>query len=486
MKKVISLIAALTLLVSMLAFNASAASDIEFSITKVEGKPGDTVTVDVMVDKNIGTWAMLFDVKYNSKYLSLLSVTNGSVFKDSEHETGDGKIVDNGSYRYYAMKNELKEETKTGKLVTFEFKILKAAPNGEYEIDIFFPDNGAGWFFGIVDANSYDLIDRTVELVSKGSVKVVGSFDAETEADTEPEETDAATEGDKETEKAPAEDTTASDKETEKNPAEDTTASDKETEKNPDKDTTVTDKETEKAPAEDTTASDKETEKNPDKNTTVTDKETEKAPAEDTTASDKETEKNPAEGTTASDKETEKAPAEDTTASDKGTEKTPDTYETEIVTEFVTDVEGEVVTDASGDPVVTEIPVVVVPETTPDSTNKVNGADTEKTPVDATNVDSEEETEKTPETEIVYVTDAEGEKVTEPDGEPVTEIVIVDDGSDDGKNDFPVQTVVIIICIIAAVVAAALISIVVVSRRKNDEEAEEASESEETSEDDNQ
>lgn len=327
MKKVISIFAALTLMVSMLAFNVSAAADIEFSASKAEGKPGDIVEIDIFVDKNIGTWCMNFDVKYDSRCFDLLSVTNGKIFLDGENEPG--VIDDSGSYKYYACNNELEDVVDTGKLVTLQFKILKAAPNGEYPIDLYFPDNGEGWFFGILDLQKAEYETRSVELVKKGSIKVTDS-----NADPLPE--------------------------------------------------------------------------------TTTPPETEKETSKDSASSGN------------------------------------NQYETEIVTEYVTDKEGEIVTDAEGEPLVTEVPIAVP----------------EKTPISSESETKEEE--KAPETEIVYVTDAEGEQVTEPDGEPVTEIVVVDDGANDDMS-----TVVIIVCIVAVVAAAALISFVVVSRRKNDDDKSE-------------
>lgn len=188
MKKVISLFAALTLMVSMLAFNVSAASDIEFSVSKVEGKPGDTVEVDVFVDKNLGTWCMNFDVKYDSRCFDLVSVTNGKIFLDGENEPG--VIDDSGSYKYYACNNELEDVFETGKLVTLQFKILKAAPNGEYPIDLYFPDDGEGWFFGIVDLYKSEYENRSVEVVKKGSIKVTGSDAESLPETTAPVETD--------------------------------------------------------------------------------------------------------------------------------------------------------------------------------------------------------------------------------------------------------------------------------------------------------
>ncbi len=192
MKKIISLVATLALIVSMLAFSVSAAADIEFSISKAEGKPGDIVEIDVFVDKNLGTWCMNFDVKYDSRCFDLVSVTNGKIFLDGENEPG--VIDDSGAYKYYACNNELEDVFEVGKLVTLQFKILKAAPNGEYPIDLYFPDDGEGWFFGIVDLYESEYENRSVEVVKEGSITVTGST-----AESLPETTVPAE--DKETEK---------------------------------------------------------------------------------------------------------------------------------------------------------------------------------------------------------------------------------------------------------------------------------------------
>lgn len=373
MKKVISFVAALTLLVSMLAFNASAASELEFSVTKAKGKPGKTVTVDVMLDKNVGTWAMKFYVKYNSKYFDLVSVTPGEVYAASEITKGN--IDDSGTYVFYAESNGMTDVLKTGKVLTLEFKILKAAPNGEHDITLEFPDDGDGWFFGIGPAPDYEYIDRTVELREKGAIKVVGSFDTEYEETTKAPETDEAPE--------------------------------LETEKDSDK---VNDKETDKTP-------DSETEKDSDK---VTDKETGKETEKDSHKVDVDGSANEPEVTDAPDTyETELV--------------------TEIVTELVTDAEGEVVTDTVGEPVVTEVVVVVPvtkpattdtvvsPETekTPvDNTTAGSDDETEKSPeteiVYVTDAEGEKVTEPDgkPVTEIVVIED-------EGDAFPVQTVIII-------------------------------------------------------------
>ena len=199
MKKIISIFAALTLLVSMLAFSVAAeGADMQFSVTDAEAKPGDTVKVDVMVDKNAGVYGMKFWITYDNRCFDLVSVTNGEVFKDSEAELLT-ELDDSGEYIYYAESSELSNNTKTGVLVTLEFKVLKAAPNGEHKIALDFSDRphpttpaldykSDGFFF-----SADDYTPRSVEMTKAGIITVSGS-----NADPLPETTVSET-----TERAP-------------------------------------------------------------------------------------------------------------------------------------------------------------------------------------------------------------------------------------------------------------------------------------------
>lgn len=193
MKKIISIFAVLSILVSLFAVNAAAAgADIQFSLTDAAGKPGDTVKVDVKLDKNIGTWGARLYITYDSRCFELISVTNGEIFTNSEYEASEINN-DAGEYVYYAESSDFdKNNEKTGVLATLEFKILKAAPNGDYEVGIDLSvrphSNPAltyrpgGYFF---DCTTNPVTERSVEMTKAGIITVSGS-DAVTLPETEP------------------------------------------------------------------------------------------------------------------------------------------------------------------------------------------------------------------------------------------------------------------------------------------------------------
>lgn len=180
MKRILAVLLTAVILVSAMAISTFAATDIEFSAKGAEGKPGDTVEVEVYLDKNVGTWCSMFHVTFNSRYFTLLSVENGEVYTNSEF--AKAPLTNNGYYRYYAEPAAYNEpNTNTGLILTLTFEISKACPNGAHDIKVEFPADGVGWFFDCTDPA---LPDFTVSCTDQAAIVVTGS-DA-----TEPTETD--------------------------------------------------------------------------------------------------------------------------------------------------------------------------------------------------------------------------------------------------------------------------------------------------------
>ena len=65
MKKILAMLLTAVILVSAMAVTAFAATDVELSAKGATGTPGDTVEVEVYLDKNPGIWCAMFHVTFN-------------------------------------------------------------------------------------------------------------------------------------------------------------------------------------------------------------------------------------------------------------------------------------------------------------------------------------------------------------------------------------------------------------------------------------
>ena len=184
MKRIISLILCFVMLVSSFAINASAKdTEIRFSANTVEGQPGDTVDVEIYLDKNPGTWAAKFNVCFEGRYFTLLSVDNGEVFNDGEYVKS--LLTNNGYYTYYAQGDDVdKNNTNTGLILTLTFEITSAAPNGAHDLKIEFPQDGKGWF---IDATESPEFETEFDVsCTKNAVIIVNGSDATESPETKP------------------------------------------------------------------------------------------------------------------------------------------------------------------------------------------------------------------------------------------------------------------------------------------------------------
>lgn len=180
MKRFIAVLMCALMLCAGLIVGTSAATDVEFSVKGASGKPDDTVSFDVYIDKNNGIWSGEICVYYDNRYFSLVSYENGTIFKNSEVTasplTAEDKGV--GCFTYFAaLNNDNSVTEETGLFVRLNFQILKVCPNGNHEIKLSFPDNGVGWFIvpKIDDNGNFSAIDKTVSCTNKAYITVSGS-----------------------------------------------------------------------------------------------------------------------------------------------------------------------------------------------------------------------------------------------------------------------------------------------------------------------
>ena len=126
MKKIISCILALLLILTSINSTAIFAVDVEtptISFDTVETEAGETVTLQLSIDNNPGIAGLAVSLKYDTNVLLLTETKKGTLFSG-----------------FTAAKNfawdESEDVTTDGVLATFTFKILETAASGEYNIEV--------------------------------------------------------------------------------------------------------------------------------------------------------------------------------------------------------------------------------------------------------------------------------------------------------------------------------------------------------------
>ncbi len=113
--KIISVILSLAFIVSCFGVSASAA-DVNYTVTNVSGKTGDTVTVAVKISSAKSIWGANVMLGYNNSELQYVSCSTGdSASSGSLHNTGS-------SVNYSGM-----FANTNGTIFTVKFKILKSS-----------------------------------------------------------------------------------------------------------------------------------------------------------------------------------------------------------------------------------------------------------------------------------------------------------------------------------------------------------------------
>ena len=141
MKKVFSIILVLMLLCGMLAVPVSAAGNGSLSMTSASGGRGETVTLSVKLNSNPGLVTMSIRISYDTNVLELENVSATGLLGG-----GDGLNTDPKNYKSpYNMSwmdySATSDNTKTGAIATFTFKIKDNAPIGDSKVTLTFLDS---------------------------------------------------------------------------------------------------------------------------------------------------------------------------------------------------------------------------------------------------------------------------------------------------------------------------------------------------------
>lgn len=113
--KIMAIVTAFIILVSMLVLPANAA-DVNYSVTSASGATGDKITVTVKLSSSVQIWGANVSFGYNSSELEYVSHSQGGI-------VSGGSLVHKGSsVNFSGMYN-----AKSGTVFTVTFKILKSS-----------------------------------------------------------------------------------------------------------------------------------------------------------------------------------------------------------------------------------------------------------------------------------------------------------------------------------------------------------------------
>ena len=133
MKKIIVFCICFLLLCCM-TVSASAASGM-LVVDTISAKPGESVDVNIVAEKNPGIVATLIRIEYDASALTLTGADNGTVFPDGTQQFG--KDI---AYIPYTLlwEDGLSTENRAeeGVLATLHFDVKNDAVDGKYEIQL--------------------------------------------------------------------------------------------------------------------------------------------------------------------------------------------------------------------------------------------------------------------------------------------------------------------------------------------------------------
>lgn len=165
MKRIITLFVSLLLLCCLLV-PASAAESGKIVVDTVSAKPGDTVDVNIVAEKNPGIIATLLTIEYDGSALTLTGADNGTIFPDGAQQFGkDTEFIPYTMLWEDGLSTESYAEE--GVLATLHFTVKEDAAEGEYEIKL-----------QLDDQSTFDVDLNNVGFALKNGCVKIGSVGA--------------------------------------------------------------------------------------------------------------------------------------------------------------------------------------------------------------------------------------------------------------------------------------------------------------------
>jgi len=137
-RKVVSLILAVMMVLSSFSLIANAQGTCKIKVETVDGMPGQTITVNVVVENNPGILGLsAMSITYDSSVLTLTNAENGSAFS-ALTLTRPSRYKSGCVFSWYA-ENILDSDIKDGAILTLTFTVASNASEGTYSIGVSCP-----------------------------------------------------------------------------------------------------------------------------------------------------------------------------------------------------------------------------------------------------------------------------------------------------------------------------------------------------------
>ncbi len=137
MKKIFAILTVILLLATLFTFPASAAGSGSIAMSSASGKQGDTVTLSVSMLSNPGLVTMTIRVSYDTNVLQLTNVSNSGLLAGAQLNASYGSPYTISWVDGAATTNN----TRTGTIASFTFKIKDSAAAGKTTVSLQFIDS---------------------------------------------------------------------------------------------------------------------------------------------------------------------------------------------------------------------------------------------------------------------------------------------------------------------------------------------------------
>lgn len=168
MKRIISILTALLIIVLSLSVSVFAENTVNLSLSSETVYAGDEFTLNLFISDNSKMSGAVIDLNYNSEMLEFVSAKEGAIL-DPNANISIRNITNEKSYVRFTYMAPSSSVTSEGILLSVTFKALESS-SGETDINITIPNPG-DFVTGDLEKISYTVKNSKVAILNNGSAE---------------------------------------------------------------------------------------------------------------------------------------------------------------------------------------------------------------------------------------------------------------------------------------------------------------------------